>query len=60
MRKVEYPGQFKRDVKKAKKRGKDLEKMKHPMTLLINGENLPQEYLDHPLKATGKGVETYT
>jgi mRNA interferase YafQ len=34
-----YSGQFKRDVKLAQKRGKDMEKLKEPIRLLI--EQLP-------------------
>ncbi len=49
MRRIEYSGQFRRDLKRVKKRGKDVEKLKHLMTLLINGEGLPKECLDHPL-----------
>ena len=35
MLKIEYSGQFKRDLKKLKKRCKDMEKIKLPMNLLI-------------------------
>jgi mRNA interferase YafQ len=47
--------QFKRDVKKAAKRGKDLEKLRVLLSLLIQGKPLPQEYQDHPLKGNWKG-----
>ncbi len=47
--------QFKRDVKKAAKRGKDLEKLRVLLSLLIQGKPLPQEYQDHPLKRNWKG-----
>ncbi|WP_028572916.1 type II toxin-antitoxin system YafQ family toxin [Desulfonatronum lacustre] len=50
MRTPEYSGQFKRDVKLAKKRGKDVEKLKKLLALLIKGVPLPATYLDHPLK----------
>ena len=50
MRVPVYSGQFKRDVKAARKRGKDMEKLKSLMTLLIEGAPLPASYLDHPLK----------
>lgn len=45
-----YSGQFKRDVKAARKRGKDMEKLKSLMTLLIEAAPLPASHLDHPLK----------
>lgn len=38
-----YSGQFKRDLKAAKKRGKDMEKIKQPMRLLLEGQPLPAE-----------------
>lgn len=44
MRNPVYSGQFKRDLKTVKKRGKDMEKIKAPMRLLIEGELLPPEY----------------
>jgi mRNA interferase YafQ len=50
MRTPVYSGQFKRDLKAAQKRGKDMEKIKEPMCLLIEGKPLPPQYKDHPLK----------
>ena len=47
--------QFKRDVKKAAKRGKDLEKLRVLLSLLIQGKPLPSEYQDHLLKGNWKG-----
>jgi mRNA interferase YafQ len=55
MRQPEYSGQFKRDVKQLQKRGKDLEKLKNLLNLLIEGETLPAMYLDHPLKGGWRG-----
>jgi mRNA interferase YafQ len=55
MRAAAYSGQFKRDVKLAEKRGKDLGKLRRALALLIEGEPLPREYLDHPLKGEWKG-----
>jgi len=55
MRLIEYSGQFKRDLKRLKKRGKDMDKIKPPMKLLIDGDNLPERFLDHPLKGNWKG-----
>lgn len=55
MRQVHYSGQFKRDVKQAQRRGKDMEKLKALLTLLIAGEVLPESYLDHPLKGRWRG-----
>lgn len=50
MRQPDYSGQFRRDVKQAKKRGKDMDKLKTLLSLLIEGKPLPANYLDHPLK----------
>ena len=47
--------QFKRDVKKASKRGSDLEKLKTLLILLIEQKPLPQHYVDHPLGGNWKG-----
>ena len=46
MRQPDYSGQFKRDVKLAQKRGKDIDKLKTLLVLLIKGEPLPAAYLD--------------
>ena len=48
-------GQFRRDVKRAEKRGKDLSKLRHALGLLISGDALLASYRDHPLKGDWKG-----
>jgi mRNA interferase YafQ len=45
-----YSTQFQRDVKRLQKRGKDLEKLKRLIELLLAGDPLPPLYKDHPLK----------
>jgi len=55
MRQPDYSGQFKRDVKQSQKRGKNMNKLKTLLALLIEGEPLPASYLDHPLKGGWKG-----
>jgi len=50
-----YSGKFKRDVRKAEKRGKDLSKLRVALSLLIEMEPLPAGYNDHPLKGDWKG-----
>jgi mRNA interferase YafQ len=50
MRTPSYSGQFQRDVKRLQKRGKDLQKLKTLIELLLNGDPLPPIYKDHPLK----------
>jgi len=54
VRSARYTGQFKRDVKLAKKRGKDLNKLRHVIVLLLEGLPLPRESGDHPLKGEWK------
>jgi mRNA interferase YafQ len=48
-------GRFKRDVKRAEKRGKDMSKLRTVLVLLIEGKPLPPEYRDHPLGNDWKG-----
>jgi mRNA interferase YafQ len=46
--------QFKRDVKKAEKRGKQMDKLRSLILMLIQEQPLPQAYQDHPLKGSWK------
>ncbi len=55
MRQPDYSGQFKRDVKLAQKRGKDMGLLKTLLALLIEDKPLPAAYLDHPLKGGWRG-----
>jgi len=50
MRQPEYSTQFQRDVKRAQKRGKNMMKLKLLLSLLMDGEELPVRYRDHPLR----------
>jgi mRNA interferase YafQ len=47
--------QFKKDVKLAGRRGKDLAKLKVAIDLLIDGDILPPQYKDHPLRGNFAG-----
>jgi len=47
--------QFKKDVKRAEKRGKDMAKLKVMLERLIEGEPLPPEFKDHPLRGNCAG-----
>jgi mRNA interferase YafQ len=40
---------------KARKRGKDLDKLKSLLSLLIHQTPLPESYQDHPLRGNWKG-----
>jgi mRNA interferase YafQ len=52
---VVQPSSFKKDVKKQKKRGKDLDKLKAVVDLLIAGEALPDRCADHSLSRNWPG-----
>ena len=55
MRTVVRAATFKRDVKRAEKRGKDMARLRAVLSLLIEAQPLPTEYRDHPLKGDWKG-----
>ena len=46
--------QFKRDVRKAKKRGRDPSKLRAVLASLIRQEPLTARHLDHPLRGVRK------
>jgi len=46
--------QFKRDVKLAERRGKDLSKLRELILLLVEGDPLPPRYKDHSLSGNWK------
>lgn len=49
MKKVFQTTQFSRDVKRMRKRGKDLGKLQEVVRLLAAGMTLPARHRDHPL-----------
>ena len=49
MKQVSQTKQFSRDVKRIRKRGKDLDKLREVVRLLAEGIPLPANYRDHPL-----------
>ena len=54
MRLPSYTGQFKRDIKLAEKRGKDMDKLREVIGLLLAGQPLPRALGDHTLKGEWK------
>jgi mRNA interferase YafQ len=48
-------GQFRRDVKRAARRGKDMHKLRELIRLLLAGEVLPERYRNHSLRGNWKG-----
>ena len=55
MRRQQQTKQFSKEVKKAKKRGKDLEKLKTIVTLLARDKKLDEKHRDHALIGKWKG-----
>ena len=55
MRSFSRTRQFKKDVKRAEKRGKEMLKLKMVLELLIDGRMLPLEFKDHPLRGNFAG-----
>ena len=49
MRSVSSTTAFRKDIKRAKKRAKDLFKIRKVIDLLIDAASLPPSYRDHPL-----------
>ena len=50
MRTIRRDTQFKRDVKRMQKRGKNMEKLKRVIHKLVNAEKLEEKFRDHQLK----------
>ena len=52
---VRFTNQFKKDVKLAKKQGKDIDKLFDVIGILANGETLDEKYRDHDLSGNFRG-----
>jgi mRNA interferase YafQ len=48
-------GQFRRDVKRAQRRGKEMSRLRELILLLLAGDTLPERYRDHPLRGEWRG-----
>jgi mRNA interferase YafQ len=55
MRRPAYARQFEKDVKRMRRRGKDLDKLKAVLSTLIAEDTLPERYRDHALLGTYRG-----
>ena len=55
MKRHQQTKQFSKEVKKAKKRGKDLRKLKAIVSLLAKGKKLDEKHRDHALIGEWKG-----
>jgi mRNA interferase YafQ len=49
MRTPVHTGQFRRDIRRAQRRGKEMSKLRNVLSLLIAAEPLPPRLNDHPL-----------
>ena len=56
MYKVKFTGQFKKDLKLAKKQGKNLDTLFNVIKILEKGEKLDNKYRDHSLSGKYNGV----
>lgn len=56
MKTVSRTSQFKQDVKRIQRQGKDLEKLKRVVESLVKGERLAQAHRDHVLVGQYKGT----
>lgn len=53
---IQFTNQFKKDLKLAKKQGKDLDKLFEVINILANGEKLDIKFKDHDLSGSYKGT----
>lgn len=53
---IQFTNQFKKDLKIAKKQGKDLDKLFEVINILANGEKLDKKFKDHDLSGSYKGT----
>ena len=52
---VKYTSRFKKDYKRLKKRGWDMDKLLDAIDILRSGMEMPPEYKDHPLRGDYEG-----
>jgi mRNA interferase YafQ len=55
MLRLKRTAQFKKDVKLAKRRGKDIERLMNVIRLLVSQSEMPHELRDHELVGSFKG-----
>ena len=53
---IQFTNQFKKDLKLAKKQGKDLDKLFEVIDILANGEKQDTKFKDHDLSGSYKGT----
>ena len=52
---VKYTSRFKKDYKRLKKRGWNMDKLLDAIDILRSGKEMPPEYKDHPLRGDYEG-----
>jgi len=55
MRRPCVTGQFKKDLRRMRRRGKDMAKLREVMDAVIRGEELPEILRDHYLRGNWRG-----
>ncbi len=55
MRILVASGRFKKDLKRAVRRGKDIGKLTHLLDVLLASKPIPLSYRDHPLRGDWNG-----
>ena len=60
MYEIKFTNQFKKDLKLAKKQGKNIDKLFTVIEKLANGETLEIKYRDHDLTGNYKGCVSVT
>ena len=55
MRAIHETSQFRKDIKRLKKRGKDLAKLKEIVLRIVEGQPLEPKHRDHPLTGPWSG-----
>ena len=55
--KIKFTSRFKKDLKQAKKQGKDIEKLFDIIERIAKDETLDERYRDHSLAGNYKGLE---
>ena len=56
---LSYTNKFKKEVRHAALRGRDIMKMFPPIFLLLDGQTLPRQYSDHPLHGEWEGFNDF-
>lgn len=55
MLQANFTNKFKKDVKRIKKRNKDISKLNALIQMILSETELPREYKDHPLRGDQNG-----